>query len=293
MNRLAPSDRVRVFELIVEGVGMRAIHRLTGIGCTTQRRLIREAGIACAWLHDALVRDVATERIECDELWSFVGKRMRDLRTLDIGDTRGPIWTWIAVDADTKLVLQSYCGARTAAAADTFFHRLRERVGEDTIVSTDLNDQYRVALRQHPMLDHAAVSTHKQTNAVERVNGLVRSHLRRYTRKSNGFSKDADYHRWTLALYLFWYNFGKAARAQRRATPAQRAGILSCALSMTDVDALITAAWAREPVGTAWDVITQAMQARRPFVAQPALVVASGIAPLREQLDHPADRALA
>lgn len=128
MNSLDPETRSRIVAALVEGVSISSIVRMTGVAKTTVLRLIREIGSACARFHDAQVRNLSTERVQCDEVWSYCGMKEKnvpdDLRgTVGIGS----VWTWTAIDADSKLLVSWLASTRSQDAANAFIADLKSR----------------------------------------------------------------------------------------------------------------------------------------------------------------------
>jgi IS1 family transposase len=128
MNSLDPETRSRIVAALVEGVSISSIVRMTGVAKTTILRLIREIGPACARFHDANVRYVGSERVQCDEVWSFCGMKQKNVPA-DKQDSigLGSIWTWTAIDADSKLITSWLASNRSQDAADAFIADLKSR----------------------------------------------------------------------------------------------------------------------------------------------------------------------
>jgi len=128
MNSLDSETRARIVAALVEGVSISSIVRMTGVAKTTILRLIREVGTACARFHDAQVRHLTTERVQCDEVWSFCAMKQRRV-PVELQNTIGvgSIWTWTAIDADTRLIVSWLASNRSQEAADALIADLKSR----------------------------------------------------------------------------------------------------------------------------------------------------------------------
>jgi IS1 family transposase len=138
MNSLSPATRARIVAALVEGVSINSIVRMTGVAKTTILRLLREVGTACAKFHDTQVRYLATERVQCDEVWSFCGMKQKNVpaelqETIGIGS----IWTWTAIDADSRLIVSWLASNRSQEAADALIRDLASRTSMRLQISSD------------------------------------------------------------------------------------------------------------------------------------------------------------
>lgn len=271
-----------MLRLAIEGVGHATIARYFGTAKSTVARLMTQTGIACAYLHDAMIHGITASRIECDETWSFVQTRKRRPRAL--ADGRGPVWTWLAVDTTTKLIVQTHVGARTRDAGDAFFGRLMMRIQGGSEIVTDGHAVYPQLVRDHPLFSHRAITDRAQTNIVENINALIRQRLRRYARRASGFSKSPDEHRRALAFFVTWYNLCHARRIRSRlVTPAMAAGLTHERWTMEDIDRATMALWGITRAPMRWPARDV------PSIAQRAIVVApprEWEGPTRERADH-------
>jgi hypothetical protein len=130
MNRLSTEDRVRVVAALVEGNSLRATARMTGVARMTVEKLLRDLGAACAAYQDAHLRNLRCRRIQCDEIWSFVYAKAKNV-TREIAEAHpdaGDVWTWTALDADTKLIVSWFIGTRDAGAAYAFMTDVASRL---------------------------------------------------------------------------------------------------------------------------------------------------------------------
>src|SRR3954467_13905283 len=120
MNRLAIADRVRVVAALVEGNSIRSTVRMTGVAKNTVVKLLCDLGRSCSEFHHKNVRNVRVRRLQCDEIWSFVGAKKKNATIEQKAEGWGDVWTWTAIDADTKLCVTYYMGGRGKAAAMQF-----------------------------------------------------------------------------------------------------------------------------------------------------------------------------
>jgi len=128
MNRLSMSERSRIISALVEGNSLRSTSRLCGVAFNTVLSLLPEIGAACAEYHDANVRRVAAKRIQCDEIWQFVGAKAKNATPEQKAEGWGDVWTWTAIDADTKLCISYMVGGRDSGWALDFMWDVRQRV---------------------------------------------------------------------------------------------------------------------------------------------------------------------
>ena len=259
MNRLSTRKRATILGMLVEGSSLRSTSRITGASINTISRLLVDAGNACAVYHDETVRNVRAERIQVDEVWSFVYAKQKNVeKAKSAPEGAGDAWTWTALDADTKLMISWLVGLREAGSAFTFIHDLRDRVVGRPQITSDGLMVYRSAVedafggdvdyaslvklyapsrdagrRYSPAECIGTVKTpitgspdrkHISTSYVERQNLNVRMGVRRFTRLTNAFGKKLENQLHALALYFVFYNFCRRHKTLRT-SPAQAAGI--------------------------------------------------------------------
>ena len=277
MNKLPLAKRVLILTMLVEGSSMRSISRIADVSINTVTKLLEDAGEACAQMHDELVRGVEAKRVQCDEIWSFCYAKARNVpQAKDAPEEAGDVWTWTALDADTKLILSWFVGDRSANSGAAFMEDLSSRVTNRMQLTTDGHRAYLNAVSDtfgtdvdYAMIDkiYRTDPGHKQgryspavcigarkmviegrpdlrhvsTSHVERQNLTMRMSMRRFTRLTNGFSKKLDNHVHALALYFVHYNFCRIHKTLR-VTPAMQAGVTDKLWSLEDVLARMDAA---------------------------------------------------
>ena len=276
MNRLPLEKRVQILSMLCEGSSMRATSRLADVSINTVTKLLVDAGLACARFHDEAVRGVKARRVQCDEIWSFCYAKAKNVPTAKVPpDHAGDVWTWTALDADSKLIVSWLVGGRDAEHANEFMHDTADRLANRVQLTTDGRYAYLDAVEgafgadvdfaqlvklygSPPRAKDAqtrysppkCVGTrqerfegkpdpkHISTSYVERSNLSMRMHMRRYTRLTNAHSKKFENHCHMVALYTVWYNFARINSAVRMA-PAMAAGISDRLWDMADIVKLI------------------------------------------------------
>jgi IS1 family transposase len=270
MNRLSSEDRARILHLLCEGQSIRATVRLTGASKNTISKLLVTAGQACMAYQDRVLVNLNCKRVEVDELWAFVGAKAKNVPAAKKGTGEmGDIWTWVSICADSKLVPAWYIGGRDAESAMIFMDNLAKRLAHRVQLTSDGLSHYLEAVdgafgidvdfsqlvkiygpegkgpekrytppvclgaKKHRIVgkpDPKLVST----SYVERNNGIIRQHCRRYARLTQAFSKKLDNHIYAFALHTMYHNFVKISGAHRM-TPAQAAGVDSRLWEIGDI----------------------------------------------------------
>ena len=277
VNRLSTERRAQVIGCLVEGNSIRATVRLTGAAKNTVTKLLLDLGIACSDYQDAL-RNLTCQRVQVDEIWSFIGCKKADVKPEHNADY-GDAWTFVAIDADTKLVPSWWVGQRTAEDAWAVLSDLRGRLADRMQLSTDGHQMYLSATAETfgPDLDYAMVvkefraqpepentkyspspvksvtikkvsgspdPAHISTSYVERQNLTMRMNMRRFTRLTNAFSKKLENLTAAVSLHFMYYNFARphqtlTKRHGRPTTPAMAAGVADHVWSLTELAALL------------------------------------------------------
>jgi IS1 family transposase len=274
MNRLPTEIRAQILQMLCEGSSMRSIERVADVSLNTVTKLLVDAGQTCAAFHDQIVRNVNSQRIQCDEIWSFAYAKQKNVASAkDAPVGLGDVWTWTAIDADTKLILTWLVGDRDTHAATMFISDLKPRLANRVQLTTDGHRAYLSAVsdtfgpdgvdygilqklygtdpqpekRYSPAkligIDKDLILgspdvEHISTSYVERQNLIMRMSMRRFTHLTNAFSKKVENHYHALSLYFVWYNFVKQHKTLR-VTPAMAAGLLSSPVDMSDIVTLI------------------------------------------------------
>lgn len=275
MNKLPLAKRAQILNLLCEGMSMRAVSRVVDVSFNTVAKALVDAGAVCAEMHDELVRDVKSTRIECDEIWAFNYCKHRKVATAKSAPSdAGDIWTWTGIDADSKLIVSYLVGDRSGQAAIELMDDLRARLANRVQLTTDGHRAYLEAVEgafggdvdyaqiikmygptpgpagryspaectgiQKVRIEGNPDIRKVSTSYVEVHNKTMRMHMRRFTRLTNGHSKKVANHAHMVALYTVFYNFIRT-HGKLRMSPAMAAGIASTFLSFEDVLARIDA----------------------------------------------------
>jgi IS1 family transposase len=276
MNKLSRDRRAQILGMMVEGNSIRAIVRMTGASKNTIVKLLEDAGEAFLSYHDQHVRGVTAKRVQCDEIWSFAGCNQKNVAKAKRKDlAHGDVWTWVAMDAETKLAISYLVGGRDSEYAMALMDDLRQRVTTRLQLTTDGHSPYLQAVEdafgadidyamliklygEPPASPEAArryspsdcIGTQKRkvagnpdpkhvsTSYVERQNLTMRMAIRRFTRLTNAFSKKVENHAHSVAIHFMHYNFVRIHQSLR-ITPAMAAGVTSKLWSITDMVQII------------------------------------------------------
>ena len=275
MNKLPVAKRTQVLAMLCEGVSMRSISRVCDVSINTVGKMLVDAGEVCAAFHDAKVRNVASKRVQVDEVWSFTAAKQKNVAGMkkpvaNAGDT----WTWTALDADSKLIVQWFVGGRDGYAAKVFIDELASRLANRVQLTSDGHRAYLDAVEGAfgADVDYAQLvklygespeaekryspaecigcrktpiegnpdPKHISTSYAERQNLTMRMHMRRFTRLTNAFSKKFESHVHMVALYTVWYNWVRIHKTLR-VTPAMAARLTDKLMGFEDIVALMDA----------------------------------------------------
>lgn len=255
MSVLSTKQRVQVVSCLVEGNSIRSTSRLTGIAKGSVLKFLVEMGEVCEAYHDEHVRRLHLKRIQADEIWTFCGKKQKNVVEGDKAESLGSIWTWTALDPDSKLMVSYLVGQRTEEYALRFLADLDSRIATKFQLTTDANFTYLkpVADTFKGYVDFAMVKKHYEANRyvgsekqiiegapdpkfvstslVERANLTMRMSIRRFTRKTNAFSKKIQNLQAAVAMTFMYYNYCRI-HSTLRVTPAMQAGIAHHAWSV-------------------------------------------------------------
>jgi IS1 family transposase len=276
MNKLPVAQRAQILAMLCEGSSMRSVSRLADVSINTVSKLLVEAGRFCAGYHDAKVRGVKAKRIQVDEIWSFVGAKAKNVADMKAPiDGAGDVWTWTAIEADTKLIVSHFVGGRDGECARWFIDDLASRLATRVQLTSDGHKAYLEAIEGAfgADVDYAMLvklygasadsakgryspaectgikkteitgkpdMAHISTSYAERQNLTMRMSMRRFTRLTNAFSKKFENHAHMVAIYAVHYNFLRVHKTLR-VTPAMAANLSQTAMNWTDIVDLMDA----------------------------------------------------
>jgi len=273
MNTLNQQRRVAVIAAIVEGNSIRATSRMTGVAKGTILKLLADTGRVCEEFQREALRNLSCKRIQCDEIWNFCYAKAKNVPTEKRGEFGfGDVWTWVALDADTKLVPTWVVGRRDAGTAfgliEDLAGRMAHRIqlttdglrvyldavesafganidysmlvkmyGNDSAVDSTYSPAECIGARVIPIIGKPAVK-HISTSHVERQNLTMRMQMRRFTRLTNAFSKKVDNLRHSVAIHFRNYNYCRVHQSLR-VTPAMEAGVADHVWALAEVVSLL------------------------------------------------------
>lgn len=283
MNRLSTERRGQVISCLVEGMSVRGVVRVTGVAKNTIVKLLADLGAACSEYQDKTMRGLTVPRIEADEIWSFCYSKAKNVPEEHDGEFGyGDVWTFVGIDADTRLVFTWLVGQRTPADATRFMQDVADRITNRAQLTTDAYRPYREAVARAFGIDvdyamikkdyigmgAAQVPAHIRyspsrvtgmeikvisgdpdpedisTSYIERQNLTMRMGMRRFTRLTNGFSKNIENHAAAISLHFMHYNFCRVHETLSKqyghpTTPAMAAGIARHPWSVTQLAGLL------------------------------------------------------
>jgi IS1 family transposase len=272
MNRLDKDKQTRVIAALVEGNSIRSTVRMTGVAKNTVVKLLLDLADACVNYHDKTVRGIRVRRLQCDEIWNFVGAKAKNATPEKKAEGWGDTWTWTALDADTKLCVSYLVGGRDLGWATEFMQDCASRISNRVQITTDGLKAYLEAVENAfgADIDYAQLQKiygaptenetrysparcigcdmkvvsgnpepkHVSTSFVERQNLSMRMSIRRFTRLTNAFSKKVENHAAAVALWFMYYNFCRVHQTLR-VTPAMEAGLSNHVWTIAELLALL------------------------------------------------------
>ena len=279
MNKLSPDRQAQVIRVLCEGNSIRSTARITDTAINTVVKLLRDVGAASVAYQDKAMRNLPCKKLQCDEIWSFCHAKEKNVPEDKKGHfAYGDVWTFTAIDADTKLVPCWKVGVRNADCAYEFISDLKGRLANRVQLTTDGHKMYLEAVEQAfgRDVDYAqlvklygqepesekrysparCIGAEKHiiqgnpdtkavsTSYVERQNLTMRMNMRRFTRLTNGFSKKVENHTYALALYFLHYNFARPHKALANPypkTPAMVAGLTDHMWTINEIVKLLAA----------------------------------------------------
>jgi IS1 family transposase len=276
MNKLTTEKRKQVVSALVEGASINSVVRMTGVSKPTILKLLADLGTACAAYQDENIRNLKSKRVQMDEIWSFCFAKDKNLSKELRGKFGfGSVWTWTAIDADSKLMVSWLVGDRSADTATIFVKDLAARLANRIQLTSDGHKPYLIAVadafggvpvdyamlvkiynepptqgnekRYSPAVCCGARKEevrgnpdpkHISTSYAERMNLQIRMGMRRFTRLTNAHSKKIENHKYALALYFMFYNFARI-HSTLRVTPAMEAGVANHVWSIEEIIGLL------------------------------------------------------
>jgi IS1 family transposase len=275
MNKLSRTERAQIIRALVEGNSIRSVSRMTGFARNTITTLLVQVGRAASAYQDRMLRNLTSDRIECDEIWAFVGMKAKTVPKERRGEYGiGDVWTYTAIDPDTKIVPTWLVGERSQDDCTAFMLDLAARLAGRIQLTTDGFGGYPDAVRAafEGNVDYAVLvkeygndptedrrfsppvvlsqrttivngtpdSRLISTSGVERQNLTMRMGMRRFTRLTNGFSKKVENHAAMVSLHFLYYNFGRVhSSLGKLTTPAMAAGVADHVWTCDEIAGLV------------------------------------------------------
>ena len=279
MNKLSAEKRAAVIRCLVEGNSIRSTVRITGAAKNTVAKLLVDLGRVCSEYQDRTLHGLTSQRVQCDEIWAFVGCKQKNVPEGKRGEFGlGDVWTWTAMDADSKLIISWRVDDRSAGAASDLIDDLASRLSNRIQLTTDGHSAYLEAVdgafgaevdyamlvklygqssegekRYSPAVCTGAKKSriqgdpdplHISTSYIERQNLTMRMQMRRFTRLTNGFSKKVENHIAAVSLHTLYYNFARPHQSLKERpgidrTPAMAAGVADHVWSVEEIVRLL------------------------------------------------------
>lgn len=273
MNRLPIDKRAQIIGLLVEGMSMRAVSRITGVSINTVTKLLADLGLACNLYQAQTLVNLNCKRVQCDEIWGFCQAKEKNVAPENKGVLgHGDVWTWTGMCADTKLMISYMVGGRSADYAAVFIEDLASRLAGRVQLTTDGHHAYLEAVQnafggnvdyamlvktygpgtvgeqrryspanftgsEKRVISGKPVMDDVSTSYIERQNLTMRMGMRRLTRLTNGFSKKVENLEHAVSLHFMHYNFARIHKTLR-VTPAMAAGVSDHVWSLEEVAGL-------------------------------------------------------
>jgi IS1 family transposase len=274
MNRLTTAERARVIGALVEGNSIRATVRMTGVAKNTIAKLLVDLGSACYEYQNDNLRDLYSRYVQCDEIWSFCYSKAKNVPAEHRDQFGyGDVWTWTAIDAESKLAICWLVGERSPQCALAFMDDLASRLRQRIQITSDGFKPYREAVRvafgnnvdfaqlikeygkdpREPDTRYSPAKClgtekkeiigwpdrkHISTSFVERQNLTMRMSMRRFTRLTNAFSKKVQNLDAAVSLHFMYYNFARVHQTLGM-TPAMAAGVSDHAWTLEEIASLL------------------------------------------------------
>jgi IS1 family transposase len=269
-NNLTLQKKVQVIKLLVEGTSLRATSCIADVAFNTVLKMVVQLGVACEKFHNDTVQGVKADRVQTDEIWSFCYAKEKNVSE-EMPEGAGDVWTWTAIDADSKLIISWLAADRGVESASVFMKDVASRLANRVQLTSDGHKPYLKAVEdafggevdfaqlvkyygpsegntqtERKYSPGECTGTKKQvvsgqprdkfisTSMVERQNLTMRMHMRRFTRLTNAFSKKIENHCHGLALYFVYYNFCKIHKSLS-VTPAMQAGLVKKPMTFEDI----------------------------------------------------------
>jgi IS1 family transposase len=278
MNRLDIETRAQIIGALVEGNSIRAVSRMVDVSRNTINKLLLELGAVCSEYMNKHLVNLTCERVQCDEIWSFIAAKQRNVTPRLVAENphAGDVWTWVAMDADTKLICTWMVGNRDSHTARVFVKDLKSRLANRVQLTTDGLKHYFHAVAEYfdDEVDYAMLikiyggtvdesganvkyspaqclgcekkprigrpdPEHISTSYIERQNLTMRMQMRRFTRLTNAHSKKIENHIASIAIHYMHYNFVRI-HSTLRVTPAMAAGISDHVWEIQEIISLLS-----------------------------------------------------
>lgn len=270
MNKTSRARRIQIITALVEGNSIASTCRMTGVAKNTVLKLLADAGFACFDFQDREIRGLTSRRVQCDEIWAFVHSKAKNVPEERKGEFGiGDVWTWTAIDADSKLMISWMVGGRDAGTAGVFMDDVASRLANRVQLTTDGHKPYLEAIEGAfgAAIDYAQLvkrygedpnpekryspafctgadkrvimgspdNAHISTSYVERANLSIRMASRRFTRLTNAFSKKVENLEHSVSLYFTYSNYCRPDMALKGITPAMAAGLTDRVWTIGDI----------------------------------------------------------